>query len=90
MADKVIVSEVRNKVVISEMLDENINDDEYTSDDVLYEVTFHGAAFNYGFNGDTEHLTAEDAFEIAENVARETSSKIIWEGDKPGWVFLDE
>ncbi len=81
MNKTVTASEVVDKVIISEMCD-----DDSTSEDSQYEVTFHGAAEEYGFSDSTDYLNAVDAFEIAEDVAGETGSVIIWEGSKPGWA----
>lgn len=65
-----------DKIITTEMHEE----------DSLYEVTFKGAAEDYGFSDQTDYLEAGDAFEIAEDVAKETNSTIIWEGYKPAWA----
>jgi hypothetical protein len=73
MTDKVII---KNQVIITEMPEE----------DSLYELTFTGSAEDYGFSNETDYLTPEDAFESAEEVAKETDSTIVWEGYKPAWA----
>lgn len=69
-------NEIENKVVITEMADQ----------EELYEVTFHGAAEDYGFSDETDYLSAVDADEIAKDVAEETGSIVVWEGYKPAWA----
>lgn len=52
----------------------------------LYSLHFEGSAEDYGFNDVSDCLSAEDAHEIAVEVANETGSTIVWEGMKPGWA----
>ena len=65
-----------NHVIISEITLEN-------SDDELYEVTFHGKAEDYGYDNETDYLSAVDAEEIAKEVAEEMGSIIAWDCIKP-------
>lgn len=66
-----------NHVVISECQEED-------APEVLYEVNFFGPAEDYGFDDITDFLTAEDAAAIAQDVAEDCNSTIVWECIKPG------
>lgn len=67
---------VQDKVIIHEM----------DGQDGYYSIHFEGAAEEFGFSDKSDYLSAEDAYEIAKDVAEETQSKIVWEGIKPAWA----
>ena len=53
---------------------------------IILEVSFHGAAEDFGFSDQTDELSVEDAYEIAQNVSHATGSAIVCYCYKPGWV----
>ena len=67
---------IEDRIVIDEMIDE----------ENLYEVSFHGAAEDFGFSDQTDELSVEDAYEIAKEVSHATGSAIVWNCYKPGWA----
>tara|TARA_B100000073_G_C23717539_1_gene566482 strand:- start:1300 stop:1506 length:207 start_codon:yes stop_codon:yes gene_type:complete len=67
---------IEDRIVIDEMIDE----------ENLYEVSFHGAAEDFGFSDQTDELSVEDAYEIAKEVSLATGSAIVWDCYKPGWA----
>lgn len=67
---------VEGKVIIHEMEGQS----------ELYSLHFEGNAEDFGFNDTSDYLNAEDAHEIALEVASETDSIISWEGMKPAWA----
>lgn len=67
---------IKDRIVIDEMIDE----------ENLYEVSFHGAAEDFGFSDQTDELSVEDAYEIAQDVSHATGSAIVWNCYKPAWA----
>jgi len=64
-----------NAVIISEIGEQ---------DETLYELSFVGEAEDLDYSGNqTDYINADEAIEIAEDVAQESGAKIYWECIKP-------
>ena len=75
----------QNKVPLGTGAVDSVIISEMDGEDGLYSLHFTGKADEFGFSDESDYLSAEDALEIAEEVASETGSHIVWEGYKPAW-----
>ncbi len=75
-----------NQVIIHEMDEEGMEHRRDGDAETLYSLHLKGDAEEYDFSDESDYLSAEDAHEIAQDVADETGAQIVWEGTKPSWA----